>query len=144
MDPNLQQFINIVLASVVPVVAAAVGTALAVLLTKLVNLASAYWQILQDKKIAEKLGLSEANLRFARGAIVMLVQAAEQSGIKADIERTGAEKKAWVIDRAKVFLDQQGITGIDVDTLADLVEASLLQGFHKANPPIFLDSTLAL
>ncbi len=61
----------------------------------------------------------------------MLVQAAEQSGLKADIERTGYEKREWVITEALRILGEHGVTQVDVATIASLIESSLLQGLHK-------------
>jgi hypothetical protein len=129
VDPNLQEFLNIVLQYLVPAVATALGIFAAMLVRE-------FTQFVKDKRIVQQLGISERNLYFARQAIEFLIQAAEQSGVKDDIVRTGAEKKAWVLDRASTLLAERGITDIDIETLSDLVEASIMQGFNQKFTPV--------
>jgi len=71
-----------------------------------------------------KGSLSAEQLAFAERVVHNLVLAAEQYNLAGLAARSGAEKKAWVIEKAEAFLARYGIY-LDLDILADLVEAAV-------------------
>jgi Flp pilus assembly protein protease CpaA len=108
--------LQVVITVVVPVVAA---------------VAIAYAKLLIQRIKAQ---MTTEQAQFADMLIGRFVSAAQQYDLSGIVQRSGWEKKAWVVQRVQEELTGRGIT-IDVGLLADMVEANILKG---AKEPITL------
>lgn len=83
-------------------------------------------------KIAEgKTRLTTEQLFLVDMVVRMVVQSAEQSGLKGLIENTGRAKKEYALQRATEILAEQGLAQIDIRLIADTIEAKLNEGVHQ-------------
>jgi hypothetical protein len=73
--------------------------------------------------------LGERRWYMIQEAVRIAVSAAEQSGLAGLIEDIGEEKKRWAIDAAERFLAQNGLGGLDLDVLADMIESEVRKQF---------------
>jgi len=84
-------------------------------------------------KSAEMLNGIDQNLRYTiEQAVRIAVQAAEQSGLAGHIAKEAQAKKAYACEFAEKYLEQFGIV-IDLDVLADMIEAEVLEQFKKGD-----------
>ena len=82
-------------------------------------------------KVAETMhGIDEGLWLIIRDAVRIAVLAAEQSGLAGHIAREAEAKKRFACDFAEKYLAQFGIV-IDLDVLADMIEAEVLAQFPK-------------
>jgi hypothetical protein len=132
MDSATQDLLSTLISTLIP----AVGTILGVTLSYLVW---RYTKFIEEKQVAQQiesalrqLGISERMVYLARETVIMLVQSAEQAGLKDELLKSGAEKKAWVLERAQARLAELGVTGIDLEALSDMVESAIHQGYKQA------------
>lgn len=93
-------------------------TVITVLLPVLLAYAVA-WLKVQTDKIKASISTEEWN--FAVSLVDKLVIAAEQTGLKDELLKEGAAKKAWVLEQAQAALNAKNIK-IDVAVLAAIVE----------------------
>lgn len=69
-----------------------------------------------------------------------VVQAAEQSGLAGHIESEGRAKKAWALAELQRLAAERGLAGLDVTTLANLIEAEVFRQFNQPPQPVPLVS----
>jgi hypothetical protein len=86
------------------------------------------WLLTQSKRV-------EANMTAEQRAefntlIKVVVQAAEQAGLKGVILNEGKVKKQWAIDTLQAAAASRGIT-ISVAEIAAAIEQAIYQGVHK-------------
>jgi len=86
------------------------------------------WLAIQKTKLEQ--GMEEETLFIIKEAVRIAVLAAEQSGLADLLGETYKDKKAFALAAAERFLNQYGIT-IDLDVLADLIEAAVMEQFNK-------------
>lgn len=78
-----------------------------------------------------KTRLSSDQLAAVNLVVEMVVKAAEQSGLSGQIQNEAAVKKDYALSELQRILNERGLTGIDVQTLAVLIEAKVREGVHK-------------
>ena len=76
-----------------------------------------------------ELQLGERRWSLLKEAVEIAVRAAQQSGLAGHIGNIGEEKKRWAIDAAERFLAQNGLGGLDLDMLADMIESEVGRQF---------------
>lgn len=107
------------------VLKAVITVALPVLLKLLFD-----WLKLQKLKFEQNL---DAETRYIiEEAVRLAVLAAEQSGLAGLLGEKYKDKKSFALAAAEKFLAQYGIT-IDLDVLAALIEAAVMEEFHQEN-----------
>ena len=85
-----------------------------------------------DLQVAQFKGRMDQEWRYAiEQAASLAVTAAEQSGIAGLLEGVYSDKKAYACEWAERYLAQYGIV-VDLDVLAGLIEAEVLNQFPKA------------
>lgn len=97
------------------------------------------------KKIEEadaKLELAEQEsgiqIRWAIKTILRdAVRIAKQAGVNGVIKDIGEEKKAYAIDWAKQELEEAGLGYLNVDQIADMIEAAYREVFHELSLTVF-------
>lgn len=77
--------------------------------------------------------VSAQQLAIVKSIINSVVLAAEQSGLKDGILRTGAEKRAWAIGEIQRILRERGLNVLADNTplLASLLEGSVFQQLNQ-------------
>ena len=75
-----------------------------------------------------KAEIEEANLGWLLTLASQFVVAAEQAGVTGMIEDLGEEKKALVIELLQKAADERGIK-VDVDVLSAIIEAAVVDAF---------------
>lgn len=65
--------------------------------------------------------------------VEIVVKAAEQAHLKEQAFETGEQMLGWAVDQLQGMLDSRGLTGIDVEELAQRIRAALRDGVHKAD-----------
>lgn len=112
---DLGKFVEILLSVSIPILVPAI---LAVIVT---------WIKQRQIEIKRRVG---AEWWWAiEAAVSTAVSAAEQAGIRDGLEKAGAQKMRWAIDKAEAIFATRGLEGLDLDVLADLIEAEV----HKFN-----------
>lgn len=109
---------------------------LQVLITVIVPVLAAFvaaWIRMQIQSIQLKMTTDQRF--FVEQLIRSFVAAAEQYDVSGLAKRSGAEKKAWVVEQVQMRLDKAGIK-MDFSAIADLVEASILTGAATPWPPL--------
>lgn len=89
------------------------------------------WLRAQMAKV--RMQLTAEQRQYADAVIRNLIAAAEQYDLAGLVKRSGAQKKAWVVGQAQTMLDSAGIHW-EAQTIADLVEAKILEGAARAWP----------
>lgn len=102
---------------------AVIGILLPIALGKLVG-------FLNQKTAEAKTSDNYAQMKLAADIVYQLVLAAEQNGLIGALKNEGLEKKRYVLARAEAKLAEYGIK-MDLDTIDDLVEASVHEAFKK-------------
>ena len=105
---------------------------LALLLPVLVGYAVVWLRAKQKEIMA---GLTDKQRWMLENAVDMAVKAAEQSGLAGHIGNAMGEKKRFAIDVAERYLVSMGLGGLDLDPLADMIEAEVYRQFKR---PVYL------
>lgn len=92
----------------------------------LVKLLADYVKAWIAKGSAELTEQQRVQLKWILETVVL---AAEQSGLADQVRWTGAQKKAYALNLAEKLIKDQGLT-IDLDPLADLIEAEVMRQFN--------------
>jgi Bacteriophage holin of superfamily 6 (Holin_LLH) len=79
------------------------------------------------------LGLDQQARWAVNEAVEIAVRSAEQSGLAGLIEGSAEAKKRYACDFAEKYLAGFGIK-LDLDVLADMIEAEVLRQFGKGDP----------
>lgn len=100
---------------------------LPILLALLVALAKEAWAWV-------KAHVDQTQLETAMAIVEALVKAAEQNGLKDELFKVGANKKAFVMDLAAAELAKHNIV-LDLETLSAMVESAVYDefGWRKLN-----------
>lgn len=130
ISPVFQSFIVSILQVAIPVIVTP-------LVGILIGVAFQYYKKIKGALSADQL----TQITFWIG---VLVKAAEQSGLKLDILKTGAEKKAWVIAQLQAYLDAKGWTGISIEQISALIEAAVRDGVQKGPTGLIQGESLAV
>lgn len=94
-------------------------------------------------RVAETRSRLSAEQLYALEAVVeLLVKSAEQSGLTGRIKDEASAKRNYVIKRAYEELQRLGFTQIDLNLIADTVEAKINEGVHKGPPFALLASSI--
>jgi hypothetical protein len=80
-----------------------------------------------------KAEIEEANLSWLLVLAQQLVVAAEQAGVTGMIEDIGEEKKAMVIGLLQKAADERGIK-VDVEVISAIIEAAVVDAFGLSEP----------
>ena len=84
--------------------------------------------------VAEVMNEIDQDLRYVIDeAVRIAVSAAEQSGLAKLIKNEAEEKKRFACEVAERYLAQYGVV-VDLDVLADLIEAEVLRQFNREHP----------
>jgi hypothetical protein len=75
-----------------------------------------------------KAHVDQTKLETAMAVIEALVKAAEQNGLKDELFKVGANKKAYVMDLAAAELAKHNIV-LDLETLSAMVESAVYDEF---------------
>lgn len=97
------------------------------------------------KKIEEadaKLVLAEQEsgiqIRWAIKTVMRdAVRIAKQASVNGVIKQIGEAKKAYAIDWAKQELEEAGLGYLNVDQIADMIEAAYREVFHELSLTVF-------
>jgi len=116
MPQEVSQFFEILLKALIMLVVPAITYAIYVYLKAR---AAEVWANMDDKQRAEFMTL-----------VGIVVQAAEQSGLKGVILNEGKAKKQYAIDVLQAAADSRGIK-ISVAEIAAVIEQAIYQGVHK-------------
>lgn len=115
--PEIQKFLELVTLSIISIIVPALAYAVR------------QWLV---QRIAEgRSRLSLEQVMFLDMTIDMLVKSAEQSGLVGLIRNEGEAKKQWVIERAYQEAQKRGFSDIDIQLIADTIEAKINEGVHK-------------
>jgi hypothetical protein len=85
----------------------------------------------QTQKLKDNIG--EDRFNALKGIVQTAVQVAEQTGILEKL--TGPEKRAQAVDFVQSWLREHNVS-IDVDQIASLVEAEVLNQFQNPTAPV--------
>lgn len=81
-------------------------------------------QWLNEKKGELRQQVGEQQWYQMRQVVALFCEAAEQTGLKTELLKTGAEKKAWVLDQMDAWLKATGVP-IDIKAVEAAVEATV-------------------
>lgn len=65
------------------------------------------------------------------GIVEAAVRAAEQNGLKNELENTATAKKAWAISEVQRVLNERSLSGISVETISLAIESAIREGIHR-------------
>jgi hypothetical protein len=123
MEQTIQDFVMVVL----------VEKILPILVTVLLGFAAETLRQLRQE-VRQRVG-SAAEFRI-REILTIAVNYAEQVGLRSELEHQGKEKLALAVEAAQQLLNENGLTGIDVNTLIVRIEALIREGVHKTTPAV--------
>lgn len=109
-----------------------------VLIRVLLPILLTYLVVFINKKLAETgVLVKQKELDYAVNVIWQLIHAAEQNGLKRNLEKIGKDKKAWVLAETDRILKSRGMI-IPLAELDSLVEAQVNMAFKQIKLPMEL------
>lgn len=78
-----------------------------------------------------KIRIGEVNWYYLSTIVEAVVKAAEQNGLKNELENTAEAKRAWAISEVQRILSERGMGEVSVESILVLIEAKIREGVHK-------------